>query len=287
MSKFILTGFSDEISADFKQQLTQIKKLSIEYIEIRGVNGKNITDHTLDEVKELKVQLDEAGVKVSAIGSPLGKINIDDPFKPHYELFCHTVEIAKILDTKYIRLFSYFMDTSYAHDHLDEVIKRTRVFCKYVQGTDIILLHENEKGIYGDTPERCMELYKAMSCPNFKLIFDPANFVQCGVETYPHAFNLLKNRIAYMHIKDALKKDGKVVPSGYGDGHIKEIISKLFKRGFEGFLSLEPHLGHFDGFDDLEGMNNLEFTEKSDLGKFKLAVDSLRKIIAEVENEEY
>lgn len=285
MSKFILTGFSDEISSDFTKQLTQIKKLDIGYIEIRGVNGKNITGHTLEEARELKKQLDQAGVKVSAVGSPLGKIQIDDPFEPHFELFRHTVEIAKILGTKNIRLFSYFMDTSRALEYVDEVVKRTKAFCGYVEGTDIMLLHENEKGIYGDTPERCLELYKAMNSPNFKLIFDPANFVQCGVETYPHAFNMLKNYVAYMHIKDAVAGTGKVVPSGFGDGHIKEIVAKLYKRGYEGFLSLEPHLGHFEGFDDLEGDNALEFDGESDAGKFKLAADSLKKIISEVENE--
>jgi len=284
MSKFILTGFSDEISSDFTQQLKQINNLNIGYIEIRGVNGKNITDHTLKEVKAIKKQLDEANVKVSAVGSPLGKIHITDPFEEHFTLFRHTVEIAKILDTKNIRLFSYFMDTANALDYVDEVVRRTRAFCDYVKGTDIILLHENEKGIYGDTPERCLELYKTMCSPNFKLIFDPANFVQCGVETYPHAFNMLKNYVVYIHIKDAVAANGEVVPSGFGDGHIKEIISKLYSRGYEGFLSLEPHLGHFEGFDELEGDNTLEFVEKSDVGKFKLATDSLRNIISEVTN---
>ncbi len=285
MSTFTLTGFSDEISPDFSEQLKQINKLGIGYIEIRGVNGRNITDHSLDEVKKLKQELDGAGIKVSAVGSPLGKIKIDDPFEPHFELFKHTVEIAKILDTKYIRLFSYFLDADDADKYRAEVMNRTKTFCDYVADTEIILLHENEKGIYGDTAERCLELYKTMNSPNFKLIFDPANFVQCGVETFPHAFNLLKNYVVYIHIKDAVAKDGKVVPSGFGDGHIKEIIAKLNKRGYEGFLSLEPHLGHFEGFDDLEGENSLEFEEKSDAGKFKLASDSLKKIISEVVNE--
>jgi sugar phosphate isomerase/epimerase len=96
---------------------------------------------------------------------------------------------------------------------------------------------------------------------------------------------MLKNYVVYMHIKDAIASDGRVVPSGFGDGHLKEILAKLYKRGYEGFLSLEPHLGHFEGFDDLEGGNELKFEEKSDEGKFKLAADSLKKIISEVENE--
>jgi sugar phosphate isomerase/epimerase len=96
---------------------------------------------------------------------------------------------------------------------------------------------------------------------------------------------MLKNYVVYMHIKDAVAESGKVVPAGFGDGHLKDIVARLYNRGYEGFLSLEPHLGHFEGFDGLEGEDAPRFEEKSDAGKFKLAADSLRKIIAEVENE--
>lgn len=285
MSNFILTGFSDEISPDFSEQLAQVKLLNINYIEIRGVNGKNITAHTPKEVHKLKKQLDIAGVKVSAIGSPLGKINIEDDFKSHFELFKHTIEIAKILQTKYIRLFSFFMDANKTDSYRDEVMRRMKAFCDYVKGTDIILLHENEKDIYGDTARRCLDIYETLNSPNLKLIFDPANFVQCNIETYPHAYYMLKDYVIYYHIKDAVIKTGKVVPAGFGDGHISDIIRELEDIGYEGFLSLEPHLGHFEGFDDLEGENKeLIFEEKSDAGKFKLATDSLRNIITEVQN---
>jgi sugar phosphate isomerase/epimerase len=285
MSKFILSGFSDEIDSDFNVQLEQISKLNIAYIEIRGVNGRNITEHTLEEVKEIKNQLDAAGIKVSAIGSPIGKIHIEDEFEPHFELFKHTVEIASLLETNYIRLFSFFMDANKACDYRDEVLARLMAFRNCVKGTNIILLHENEKGIYGDTAERCLDLYNSIGSDNFKLIFDPANFVQCEEETYPHAFNLLKDDVVYYHIKDAKKDSGKVVPSGFGDGHLKEIIKELHERNYEGFLSIEPHLGHFDGFDDLEDSNHvILFEEKSDVGKFKLAAESIRSIIKEVTN---
>lgn len=285
MSKYIISGFADEINKDFQIQLDEINKLNIDYIEIRGVNGKNIVDHTMDEISEIKRQLDQAGVKISAIGSPIGKINIGDPFEPHFEIFKHTVEIAKGLNTKFIRLFSFFMEQDTVELNRDEVMKRLKTFCAYVEGTEIILLHENEKDIYGDTAERCLDLVMTLNSPNLRLIFDPANFVQCAVETYPHAFNMLKDHVIYYHIKDALMGSGKVVPSGYGDGHLPHIIRELDKRGYEGFLSVEPHLGHFEGFDDLEGEGNIpEFKEKSDAGKFKLAVDSLRTILKEVQN---
>ncbi|MCG8501045.1 MAG: sugar phosphate isomerase/epimerase, partial [Firmicutes bacterium] len=219
-----------------------------------------------------------------AVGSPIGKIQIEDDFEPHFEVFKHTVEIAKILETRYIRLFSFFMDVTKAESYRDEVMRRMKAFCDYVEGSDIILLHENEKEIYGDIPERCLDIYETMQSDNLRLIFDPANFIQCGVETYPAAYYMLKDHVVYLHIKDALKESGKVVPSGFGDGHISDILAELVRKGYVGFLSLEPHLGHFEGFDELEGDDGLDFEEKSDAGKFKLAVDSLRAILREVQN---
>ncbi len=285
MNNFILTGFSDEISKDFSEQLKQIKKLNIAYIEIRGVNGRNITNHTIKEVEELKKQLDEAETKISAIGSPIGKINIEDDFEQHFELFKHTVKIAEILDTEYIRLFSFFMDTSKAFLYRKKVMKRMKAFKDYVEGSSIVLLHENEKDIFGDTAERCLDIYNTLNSPNFKLIFDPANFVQCNVETYPHAFKMLKEHVIYYHIKDALSNSGRVVPAGFGNGHINEIIKELHKDNFCGFLSLEPHLGNFEGFDELEGKANAAvLKENSDIGKFKLAAQSLINIIKEIKN---
>lgn len=300
MHSFVLSGFADEIDSDFNVQLSELKRLNIANIELRGVNGKNITQHTIEEVKGLKLMLDQQGISVSAIGSPIGKINIKDDFEPHFELFKHTVAIAKTLASKYIRLFSFFMDHSEIETYREEVLRRMKAFCAYVEGTDIILLHENEKDIYGDEPERCLDILETMHSDHLKLIFDPANFVQCNVETYPFAFDLLKEHVVYYHIKDALMVDASVVPSGYGDGHIKEIISQLVQRDFQGYLSLEPHLGFFTGFSDLETsriqreikdevIDTATSTGKSvihsDAQKFELAVNSLKKIIQEVENE--
>lgn len=283
MSKFIISGFSDEISPDFKVQLAEIKKLGIAYIEMRGVNGKSLVAHTMEEVKEIKVQLDEAGVSVSAIGSPIGKIKISDPFEPHFELFKHTVALAKILKTKYIRIFSFLVEDGSADQYEVEVMKRMKALCEYVEGSGIILLHENEKGIYGDTALRCKKIYDTMKSDHLKLIFDPANFVQCGVETYPHAYEVLKDGVIYVHIKDALIENGQVVPSGFGDGHVPEILQALHESKYEGFLSLEPHLGEFVGFAGLESEGETPtFTESSDAGKFKLAHDSLQVVLSQV-----
>lgn len=278
MSKFIISGFSDEISSDFETQLRAIKKMNIAYIEIRGVNGKNISELSINEVLEVKKQLKANNIKISAIGSPIGKIEMTDDFEAHMDVFKHLVEIAEILETPNIRMFSFFMKSDDVSKNEKEVFRRLKVFKDHIRDKNIVLLHENEKDIYGDVPERCLKIYKAFGDDQFKLIFDPANFIQCGVDVLK-AYNMLKPYIHYFHIKDATKT-GKVVPAGEGVGELREIISDLHASDYEGFLSVEPHLGQFEGLNQLESGLTLE--EKSDEGKFRLAVGSLRKIIEEV-----
>lgn len=283
MSKFVLSAFADEIDPSLKTQMNVLDQHGIKYIEMRGVNGKSLIQYTLEEVKEIKKQLDARGFKISAVGSPIGKIKITDDFGPHLELFKHTIEIAKILDTKHIRMFSFFIPEGFNADiYRDEVMNRWSRFIKAAEGTGLTLLHENEKGIYGDTAERCLDLLETMNCSYMKAVFDPANFVQCDVKTYPEAFSLLKKNVVYMHIKDAMYKDHSVVPSGHGNGRVKDILAELKSSGFEGFLSLEPHLADFAGFAALEPNSPANKLPEGGPKQFAIAVEALKRILAEL-----
>lgn len=242
MAKFILSGFADEISDRLEEQITTLKKLGIHYVEMRGVNGRNLTDYSLEDAREIKKTLDKSGIRLSAVGSPLGKIGIEDDFEPHFVKFRHTLELAKIMETGYIRMFSFFIPRGKDADSCkDEVLYRWGRFAETAAGSGVTLLHENEKDIYGDIPRRCKTLLDAMDSHTVRGIFDPANFVQCRADTL-EGFRLLADDTVYLHIKDAVWDTGKVVPSGEGDGHLPEILSELAARNFEGFLSLEPHL---------------------------------------------
>lgn len=245
MSKFIISGFADEISNSLTEQLVTLNELCVKYMEIRNVNGKALIMHSLEEVKEIKKRWMWQGGKISSLGSSIGKIKITDPFEEHFELFKHTVECAKILEAPYIRMFSFFYDEGdIPEKYTDEVLRRWKCFEDYIRGTGITILHENEKPIYGDVATRCKTVLDAADKEIVGGVFDPANFIQCGVDT-KEAFELLRNDIVYMHIKDALKGTGEVVPSGEGDGNIPYILSELAASGYEGFLSLKPHLYHY------------------------------------------
>jgi sugar phosphate isomerase/epimerase len=277
----LLSGFADEIDMDLGKQIEVLKKLDIHHVEMRGVNGKGLVEYSINEAKEIKKQLDEAGIRLSSVGSPIGKIKITDDFAPHMELYKHTVEIAHLMDAPYIRMFSFFMpeNESYA-PYRGKVMDQLGQFVDYAKASQAILLHENEKDIYGDVADRCLEIMKEFYGDHFKAVFDFANFVQCKQNTL-EAYEMLKSYIAYIHVKDALWSDASVVPAGMGDGHVEEILKTLKAGGYQGFLSLEPHLSDFAGFDALE-QNASQKKKLSGEEAFTLAYESLKKILEKI-----
>lgn len=273
-----LSGFADEIDTDLNKQIQVLKKLAIHHVEMRGVNGKGLVDYTVSEAKEIKKQLTDSGIQLSSVGSPIGKIKITDDFAPHMELYKHTVEIAHEMQTSYIRMFSFFMPENENYDpYRGKVMDQMGQFVDYAKTSNIILLHENEKDIYGDMADRCLELMKEFYGEHFKAVFDFANFVQCKQDTIV-AYEMLKPYIAYIHIKDALWSDGSVVPAGYGDGNVEKILTMLKDSGYQGFLSLEPHLADFAGFSALE-QSAVEKKKLSGEESFTIACEALRKIL--------
>ena len=278
MRTFTFTGFADEIDEKIDLQFEHLKRLGMEYFEVRFVDGKNIADFTEEEAILLKEKMDKNGIKASSIGSPIGKIKITDDFEEHLDKLRGVIRTAKILGTRYIRVFSYYLDDkSEIEKWHDEVIYRMKRMTELAEKEDVILLHENEKDIWGELPEQCDRIIREVNSPNLRAVFDPANFIQAGATPYPDAFNIMKEHIEYMHIKDA-HKDGTVTVSGDGIGEIEKILRGLYESGWKGFVSLEPHLGAFQGLANLEGDNKTVTTSLSSPEKFTLAYDSLKKI---------
>lgn len=248
-----ITGFADEIANELEEQVASVKKLGISHIEMRGVDGNNLIFHPDHKVKQVKAYLDANGITLSALGSPLGKIGIEDEFEPHFEAFKRAVEIGHMMETPNIRMFSFYIPNGKAlSDYEGEVFDRLGRFADYARANEITLLHENEKGIYGEKAAECKKIMDAFYGNHFKAIFDFANFVQAKDDTL-EGYKLLKPYISYIHIKDALWENGAVVPAGMGDGNVKAILKDLEASGFDGYLSLEPHLSDFIGFGNLEG----------------------------------
>jgi len=249
-----LSGFIDEISNDFSEQCKVAAGLGLRYVEVRSAWGTNILDLDDAQLATVRETLAEHGLKVSSIGSPIGKISIDDEFPPHLERMRHAVEVAKTLEAPYIRLFSFFIPEGSDPDSWrDEVLSRMSALADAATDSDVILVHENEKEIYGDIPRRCLEIVTSVSSPKLQLAWDPANFVQVGVRPFSEGYSVLRPHLGYIQIKDALLADASVVVAGAGDGEVRETVRALRADGFDGFFSLEPHLGEYTAFGALSG----------------------------------
>jgi sugar phosphate isomerase/epimerase len=271
---FTLSGFADEISPSLDGQLAVLAAESIAYLELRSVWSTNVADLDDAELARFRRALDAAGVRVSAIGSPIGKIGLNAPLGPELDRLRRVADIAAALGTTTVRVFSFFMPPGEPPQrHRQQVIDRMRALTSIAEDRGLVLAHENEKEIYGDRPERCADLIATVGSPALRATFDAANFVQCGVRPHSEAYGLLRPYLVYVQVKDALAGTGEVVPAGQGDGQVRETLSALGNEGFEGYLSLEPHLalgGRHGGFSGPEGFRRAARALKELLGELSL-----------------
>lgn len=248
MNPLYIYAFADEASGQIDQQIEAMQRNNLNGLEIRGVDGQNISDITVEKAREVRRKLDDAGLCVWSMGSPIGKIGIEsDDFAAHLDKLRHTLVLADVLGAKNLRMFSFYMPADKAVQWKNKVFDQVGEMLRVAEGSGIAMCHENEKGIYGDNAQRCFELLEAF--PQMDGIFDPANFVQCGQDTV-EAWKLLRDRIKYLHIKDAMA-DGKVVPAGKGIGNVRTILDDFRARGGSA-VTIEPHLSVFAGLKDLE-----------------------------------
>ena len=272
-----LCAFADEADPLLTGQIAAMQRNGISLLEIRGVDGENISVLSPAKVKEVAHLLKENGIAVWSIGSPTGKVTLSDNWDAHMDSFKGMLDAAAILGASAFRLFSFYE----AQDEKNEVIDRLGTLCDLAKGYDVKLCHENEKGIFGDTPQRVRQLLDAL--PQLGGIFDPANYIQCSADILP-AWELLKDRTDYLHVKDA-KKDGTVVPAGYGVGHLDTVVPDFLRRGGQ-VLTLEPHLADFVGLHGLEQegerttLGSKLFSYRDNNESFDAAVNALKAILA-------
>ena len=270
MANFIISAFADEAADSLEAQIAACKANKISFIEMRNVNGKTIMNATDEELSEIKKQLDANGMRLSALGSSCGKSVITEDFSTQLDKFKRAIEIAHKLETRYIRMFSFHTqkgEESTIMNYRDEVMDRLSQVLQVTKGSGITLCHENEKHIYGDTAERCRDIYDTFS-GEIKLVMDAANFIQCD-ENVLNAYKLLEDGIEYLHIKDA-DANKRVVPAGEGIGQLDKVIELFSRKDGDRYLSLEPHLKKFIGPDAL-------YPTKEDA--FNAATGCLKKLL--------
>ncbi|OHB59570.1 MAG: hypothetical protein A2173_04015 [Planctomycetes bacterium RBG_13_44_8b] len=270
-----LSAFADEVTTDFLGQVKFLAKEKVCYIEPRFINKKNIMDLTKSELKDAKKIIQDYGLKISAIGSPIGKVRLDEPFQPHLDKFKHAVELAQFFETPFIRMFSYYAPKNEKIDNYrDRVMERMAAKVQIIENTNVVMVHENETDIYGYSAENCVDIVKTVNSPKLRLVYDPGNFVwgQKITNNVERCWPLMKPYVVHIHIKDwklGFKDTGSI--PGEGDGQIKELLAELAAMNYDGCLTMEPHLkagGQFGGETEHE--------------LFSRAIDVVRKLCTKV-----
>jgi sugar phosphate isomerase/epimerase len=248
-----ISAFGDEIAPDLKTQMDVLEANGVRCIDVRGIDKVNVSQMPLAKVRQYKEQMDARGFSVPCIGSPLGKIRIDEDFSAHLDLLKRTCEIARAFGTDRIRVFSFYASSgAKIVDQRGEVMTRLAAMVQVAEEAGIVLYHENERAIYGAKPDGVKDIFAAIRSPSFLGIFDPANFVVEALRPYDECWRAgLDSLTHYFHIKDAIPGAATCVPAGEGKGQIPELLADLAKRNWSGFMTLEPHMsaaGQFSGF---------------------------------------
>jgi sugar phosphate isomerase/epimerase len=280
-----ISAFGDEIAPDLEDQIKALQAHDVGALEFRSAWGTNVVDLGADEVAKAHMLLTQAQIAVSAIGSPVGKAPIDGDFDSELGRLRTALKAAHALDTHQVRVFSFFIADGRYQEHRTEVMRRMAAFAKEAERSDAVLVHENESNIYGDDAERCRDIVESVGSPALKIAFDPANFVQVGVQPYDEAWPLLAEHVAHFHVKDAVAVDrsgvapypapapevrlmASVRPAGEGEGQLPELLRALDTLEYRGFLVIEPHLRF--RLQDLDGA-----------ARFGVALAALRRMMAE------
>lgn len=269
-----LSAFADEASKALEGQIAAMKRNGISYLEVRGINGKNVADLTVEEAQAYAKQLSDEGIRVWSIGSPLGKVKISCDFEAYKEKVAHVCRLAQVFGTQRIRMFSFHE----AYEAEETVYAYLREMVKIAEEYGVQLYHENEKRIFGDTVERVLKI--RANVDGLKYIYDPANYLEVG-EDSEYSLEQLHGSTDYFHIKDVIRETGELVPAGCGDGRIGELVAKI-RDDEEKVLTLEPHLAVFQGYAEIDGseMKN-KFRFASNDEAFDAAANALKKVLAE------
>ena len=265
-----LCAFSDEAGNSLKEQIEALKRNSISLMELRSIDKKNVADFTIEEAKEYQRIMEENGISVWSIGSPIGKVDIEVDFDEYLKKVEHVCKLANVFKVDKIRMFSFFK----AYEKEEKVFEYLRKMIEVANKYNVYLYHENEKDIYGDTLVRVKRIMDNIE--GLKYIYDPANYLQCN-EKAKDTIEAFFNKTDYFHIKDVISETGQLVPAGYGDGMIEELLSKIKD---DKTLTLEPHLTVFDSFKSIDNTEmKHKFTYNNANEAFDAAVMALKEIL--------
>jgi 3-dehydroshikimate dehydratase len=267
----ILSAFADEISNELDEQIRTLRRLAIGLIDLRSIDTVNVLSIDLGKAREARQRLDDGGIRVATIASPIGKQSLRlARIDAVLDDLSRAVEMCRIFGTHLIRIFSFASDDLQPEYGREVTIARLAALARRAREEDVTLLLENEEGTYADTVARSGDLLHAIDDPNLRMVLDPANFLKSGEAGGRNAFDTLRPWIAQLHVKD-VDGGGNVVEAGRGRADWPAIVTAMVECDFQGIVSLEPHLAVAHQFGGFTGVD-----------RFELAARDLRNLLSQV-----
>lgn len=228
-----LAVVADEIGTSLEEQIKSMKLANIKYIEMRKVNDKYLWEYSKEELKEFKKILDNNNIKVITLDSPVGKKPF--PYERKMELFDLYLDISKIFNNKFVRIFSN-IGKELEENEIKENLKRLTEKAKL---ENIELLMENERATLAESPVDCARLINDIS--NINIIYDLSNAFLEKHNVFD-CYEKSKEKISYIHLRDYNLKKQEYAHLGEGDIEIKKFMKLLKEDKFDGFISIGTHL---------------------------------------------
>ncbi len=282
--KWTLSAFADEAASPIDGQIAALRRAGLRHVDLRAVDGVNISELPIEQAREARQRLDRAGVVVTMFGSPIGKIDIQDDAGIDLGKLEHLGKLADVFDCRWVRVFSYYNRTGQSSGRWrDESLLRLRRLRQTAAGLKLVLFLENEADIYGDRAAQVLELAQDLRDEgSFRLIFDFDNFHQSAEDTWD-TWLMLRDFIDAFHLKDS-DAQRRHVPMGQGATQATRILSDARSRGWTGPLAVEPHLKNSAAVTATggHGGESEQFADMSDGQCFQVAVEAARRVLDQV-----
>lgn len=280
-----LSAFADEAGGSLDEQIAALQRAGIRYIDLRNVDGHNISALPLDHAEKVREKLDAAGIRVAMFGSPIGKIDIADDLQIDLDKLRHLGQLSKILNCRAVRIFSYYnrKERRPFQDWRQESFRRLQALRDEAERLGLVLYHENEGEIFGDHPQENLEIARTFrDGRTFRIIFDFSNFNISGDDVWK-AWELLRDVVDGFHLKDS-DTSKQHVPLGQGAGYVRQILSDALQRGWQGPMTLEPHLTHSKAVmaTGPSGKPNQQFSELTPAESFHIAAQTATQLLRDI-----
>ena len=253
----IISGFTDEVSDDLDVQIRALKELGWNHIDLRTVDGKNVSTLSDDEFARVHRKLEENGITIACFGSTVANWGreVNSDLERDLEELRTSIRHMQTAGVRYIRIMSYKVNEPepLGSPMEEQVITGIRKIAEIAEDNGVVCLHENCQTWGGQSHEHCLRLLEAIDSPALRLIYDTGNPVSMkdvrGNDPYYYQdsylfYDRVKDFVDYIHIKDAVVENDepRYVFPGEGGGRVREILKSVAEERPGLPISIEPHV---------------------------------------------